>query len=117
MKTSISLNDMPFYAYHGVLEQERTVGNRFTVSVTIDYPFERAMQTDELDGTLNYAELYALVQREMKTPSKLLEHVAGRIINAIRREFPEVTGGRITITKQKPPIPGSVSPSAVTVEW
>ena len=75
------------------------------------------MQTDELDGTLNYAELYALVQREMKTPSKLLEHVAGRIINAIRREFPEVTGGRITIAKQKPPIPGSVSPSAVTVEW
>ena len=83
MKTSIELNRIRFFSYHGVAEQERRVGNDYEVSLRVDYPLERAMESDSLCDTLDYAALYALVAAEMSVPSQLLEHVAGRIWRAI----------------------------------
>ena len=82
MKTSIELNRIRFFSYHGVAEQERRVGNDYEVSLRVDYPLERAMESDSLCDTLDYAALYALVSAEMSVPSQLLEHVAGRIWRA-----------------------------------
>lgn len=79
MRTSITLDNLRFRARHGVMEQERAVGNTFVVALRLDYPFEEAMQTDNLEATLNYAEVYEVVKAEMGVPSRLLEHVAGRI--------------------------------------
>lgn len=115
MKTKISLT-MRMHAYHGVIPQERQVGNDFVVSITVCYPFEDAMSSDALDDTLSYAEVSAVVCREMAVPSKLLEHVAGRIIESLKQEFPQITGGKVRITKVKPPIPGDVV-AGVEVEW
>ena len=53
MTTRISLNRLRFHAFHGVMEQERRVGNDFEVSLTVDYPFEKALTSDDLDHTLN----------------------------------------------------------------
>ena len=44
----------------GVLPQETQVGNDYVVNLDVSYDFSRAMETDELAGTLNYAELYEL---------------------------------------------------------
>ena len=79
MTTYISLNKLRFHAFHGVMEQERRVGNDFEVSLTVEYPFEKAMESDDLCDTLNYAELYDVIAAEMRQPSDLLEHLAGRI--------------------------------------
>lgn len=65
MKTSIELNRIRFFSYHGVAEQERRVGNDYEVSLRVDYPLERAMESDSLCDTLDYAALYALVSAEM----------------------------------------------------
>ena len=92
MKTSIELNEMRFFAYHGVGSQERRVGNDYVVSLRVDCPIEGAMESDALEDTLDYAALYALVAAEMATPSLLLEHVAGRICRALTRTFPAVSG-------------------------
>ena len=54
------------------MEQERRVGNDFEVSLTVDYPFEKALTSDDLDHTLNYALLYDVIAAEMQQPSKLL---------------------------------------------
>lgn len=78
-RSKIYLKNVRFHAYHGVLPQETQVGNDYVVNLDVSYDFSRAMETDELAGTLNYAELYELVKQEMEIPSKLLEHVAGRI--------------------------------------
>lgn len=107
---------MRMHAYHGVMPQERQVGNDFVVALTVDYPFESAMSSDALEDTLSYADVSAVVGREMSVPSKLLEHVAGRIIESLRRDFPKIRGGKVRITKVKPPIPGDVV-AAVEVEW
>lgn len=117
MNTSITFDRIRFFAYHGVMEQERKVGNIFEVSLTIQYPFGKALVSDCLDDTLNYAALYDVVAAEMAIPSNLLEHVVGRIICHIRKAFPLIQGGKITLAKLTPPIKGEMASVSVTVEF
>ncbi len=100
---SITLNKCKFFAYHGVAEQEHVIGNHFEVTLKVYCAMDKAMINDDLTGTVNYAELYHLLEREMANPSKLLEHVAWRVIEAIKKQFPTISGGEITISKLTPP--------------
>ena len=100
----IILQDMRFYAYHGVLPQERIVGGDYTVSVEVETDVTDAIATDDVEQTLNYAALYEVVKREMLIPSNLLEHVAARIGKAVMDNFPQVQALDLTVTKQNPPM-------------
>ena len=100
----ISLRNVRFHAFHGVMPQERRVGGDFLVNLRVGYPLEQAMQSDEVSDTLNYAELYEVVKTEMMQPSNLLEHVAGRIADAVVKCFPQVTSIDLDLTKQNPPM-------------
>ena len=113
----IFLRNVRFHAFHGVLPQERQVGGDFMVTLRVGYPLERAMETDEVTDTLDYAALYALVEREMAVPSKLLEHVAGRIVKAVKASFPEVTSVDIELTKLNPPMGADCEGAAVEVHF
>ena len=104
MSSKIYLRNVRFHAFHGVLPQERIVGNDYLVNLVLDYDFSSAMQTDELQGTLNYAEVYQKVREEMAVPSKLLEHVAGRIAHRLFSDFPEIQKLQLSITKVNPPM-------------
>ena len=104
---TISLRDLSFRAYHGCLPQEQTVGGDFLVSVSLDLPATAAAtERDELSGTVDYASLYALVRDEMRVPSRLLEHICGRIGRRVLQVFPEVTAVEVSVTKCAPPIAG-----------
>ena len=103
-KGYILLSDLRFHAFHGVLPQERLVGGNFVVDLRVGYPLVQAMTSDQVNDTLNYASLYALVEREMQKPSSLLEHVAGRIAQAIAKTFPQALSIDLTLTKQNPPM-------------
>ena len=100
----IILRNVRFHAFHGVMPQERKVGADFLVNLRVGYPLEQAMQSDEVGDTLNYAALYEVVKAEMMQPSNLLEHVAGRIADAIVKHFPQVTSIDLALTKQNPPM-------------
>ena len=100
----ISLRNVRFHAFHGVMPQERKVGADFLVNLRVGYPLEQAMQSDEVSDTLNYAALYEVVKAEMMQPSNLLEHVAGRIADAVVKRFPQVTSIDLDLTKQNPPM-------------
>lgn len=99
----VKLDKIKIYAYHGLLPQEKTVGNWYEVSVTISFATQ-AVFTDDINDTINYAAIAEVVRHQMLTPSKLLEHVAGRTAKSIKEQFPEITTGTITITKLSPPI-------------
>lgn len=107
---------MRFHAFHGVMEQERRVGNDFEVTVEIFYSFERALYSDSLQDTVDYSLLYAIVEREMRIPSKLLEHVAGRIITAIKKEISATIVGEISISKLHPPFKCDMPCGGATVK-
>ncbi|MBR3471251.1 MAG: dihydroneopterin aldolase [Prevotella sp.] len=111
----IHLHNLRFHAYHGVLAQERRTGGEFVVNVRVAYPLRQAMQTDNVDDTLNYAELFEIINKEMQTPSSLLEHVAGRIGESIFRHFAQVSSVWLTIAKKNPPMGADSDGAAVEV--
>lgn len=100
----IRLDNVRLHGFHGVMPQERVVGADFMVSLRVGFDIAKAMETDDVDDTLNYATLYNKVKEEMAQPSKLLEHVAGRIARAIESDFPEACSIDLTITKVNPPM-------------
>lgn len=113
--SKIFLKNICFHAYHGVLEQENTVGNDYLVNLSLEYDFSRAMQTDELSGTINYAEVYELLKREMAKPSKLLEHVAGRIGDSLFAAYPSIKEIQLSVTKINPPMDADSDGAGVEV--
>lgn len=115
MSSKIYLRNVRFHAFHGVLPQEGIVGNDYLVNLVLDYDFSSAMKTDELQGTLNYAEVYQKVREEMAVPSKLLEHVAGRIAHRLFSDFPEIQKLQLSITKVNPPMGGDSDGAGVEV--
>ena len=115
LKKYIILKDVRFHAFHGVMPQETKVGADFLVNLRIGYPLGTAMESDEVGDTLNYAEVYALVAQEMKQPSKLLEHVAGRIVKTISKHFPLVTSIDLTLMKQNPPMGADAEGAGVEI--
>ena len=113
----ITLRQVRFHAFHGVMPQERQVGADFLVDVKVGYPLVQAMKSDEVGDTLNYAALYDLVASEMQQPSNLLEHVAGRIVRAIAQAFPQVTSIDLELTKLNPPMGADCEGASVEMHW
>lgn len=114
---TIEIENLKIYAFHGVLPQERTVGNMYQIDCIISTDFSRAMLTDCLDDTLSYADAVEVIQTEMKTSSNLLEHVGGRICKALRSRF----GNRIEnidlrIAKLAPPIDADIKTCAIHIQ-
>lgn len=102
--SSIFIDGLRLHAFHGVMEQERRVGADFLVFLRVHYNIKEAMDSDDVSDTVNYAELYELVKQEMARPSKLLEHVAGRIGRRILDDYRQVTAVDLRITKLNPPM-------------
>ena len=100
----IYLDNVRFHAYHGVLEQERKTGGDFLVSLRVGFPIEKAMCSDDVSDTLNYAALYEMVKKEITVTSKLLENVAYRICKKMTETYPEIESVELKITKKNPPM-------------
>lgn len=113
----IFLRDVRFHAHHGVFEQERTVGNEFSVNLRVSVEQTSGMADDNLEGTLSYADLYDAVAAEMAVPSRLLEHLAIRTVSRLRKDFPQILSGEIEITKIAPPIPGMRGEAGVALRF
>lgn len=114
-KDIVALEGMEFYAFHGFYEEEREKGNHFVVDVALTTSFEKAAETDDLSGTLNYEELHALVKAQMEIPTKLLERVAGRIIEKCFEQFSTVSEVKVSVAKKNPPIDAQIEQSKITM--
>ena len=100
----IRMEGMKFYAYHGVLPQENLVGANYYIDLRLKTDFSRAADTDELEGTVNYADIHAAVKEEMQITSQLLEHVCQRIARRLFHEFPIIEAIDISLFKENPPM-------------
>ena len=112
----ITLHEMRFYAYHGVFAQEQRVGNHFIVELTFWADIAESLHRDELEETISYADVYEVIKAEMAIPSRLLEHVVGRISERLFATFPRMQRIALTLSKCNPPFPGEVHSAAVTLE-
>ena len=101
---TITLDNLRFYAYHGAEPQEAIVGAWFTVTVAIKADVTKAILTDDLNGTINYAKVADVIKAQMQIRSALLEHVAGRIAQSLLNEFPTLQSVTVTVRKENPPV-------------
>jgi dihydroneopterin aldolase len=112
----ITLKGIKFDAFHGVHEEERLKGNAFEVDVTVSTDFTPdALFYDNLEGTLDYEEIYRCVSEEMNISAYLLEHVAYRIAKRLMKEFSQIQDVEIKVSKFKPPIGGPCEKTEVTL--
>ncbi len=112
---TITIDKLRLHCNHGVLEQERVVGNEFDVTVAFSYDATKAVMSDNIFSAISYAEVITVITRTMQTPSSLLEHVAGRVIDALATAFPSILSITVSITKIAPPIPVQMRGVTVTL--
>jgi dihydroneopterin aldolase len=112
----IEIEGMEFYAFHGHFEVEKVAGNRFLVNLLIEADCSKAALSDRLEDALDYQKAYRAVQQEMALPSDLLEHVAHRIIQRVKGEFPEASKVTVKVSKMNPPMGGQIERVSVTLE-
>lgn len=112
----IFLENIKIYAYHGVLPEENIIGTYYLVNAEFHADLWKATETDDLNDTISYADLNEIIDEEMVIPSKLLEHVAGRIIKKIHEKFPQISFIKIKITKTSPPMKGEMDGASVEFE-
>ena len=104
----IAIEDMKFKAYHGLYDFEQKNGGEFSVSVYIDFDSEKVGKTDNVVHTINYEEILAITTHEMQITSKMIEHVAYRIVHSLQLHFKNIEQIKLRITKHQPPLAGSV---------
>jgi 7,8-dihydroneopterin aldolase/epimerase/oxygenase len=109
----IRLNEMAFFGYHGALPEERSLGQRFIVDIEVEADLKKAGESDALEDTINYSELYTVAEDiVMGPPFNLIEAVAERIATRILSEQAAVEAVLVRIRKPGVPIPGSVLASS-----
>ena len=116
MKNIIALSGMEFYAYHGCFPEEKVIGTHFKVDAELHCDFMEAAQQDDLEKSINYQKVYALVKEEMSVPSHILEHVCFRIMKRLKKQFPEIFQSKVTVYKLNPALGGKTEWVAVTMK-
>ena len=106
---------MEFYAFHGHFKEEQIVGNKFLIDVTFETEMEKPMETDNLKDAVNYQRAYEIVKQEMQKKSHLLEHIAGRILNALYTELEGIKKATVKVSKLNPPVGGRGNSVSVVV--
>lgn len=112
----IKLEHIKFHARHGVLPQEQDVGAYFFVTLEVTTDVSAAIYTDKLSDTVSYADLYDCIKKEMAIPSKLIEHVAGRILNRLYSQFPSISHIRLMLTKENPPMGADCKEAGIIID-
>lgn len=111
----IYLNDLIFNGFHGVYPAEKKIGNTFKVDVRIQFtPSTKTI--DKLEQTIDYVQVYALIQKIMEVPTPLLETIVANIADQILAANPMTESVYVKITKLQLSVPYFEGTTAVDIE-
>ncbi|KIL52540.1 dihydroneopterin aldolase [Jeotgalibacillus soli] len=112
----IKVNDMEFYGYHGVFEEENKLGQRFRVNATLELDLSKAGTSDNVQDSINYADVYKLCKEVVEGESlNLVESVAERIASNMLNRFEKLHQCTVEVIKPDPPIPGHYNSVAIEI--
>ena len=111
----IKVEGIKLHAFHGCLPEEEKNGQEYIVDVVATGNFENAISSDDLKETVDYCVVYDTVKKEMAIRSKLIEHVCGRILKALKQVYPKIKFS-VTVIKPNPPVNGDVANASITLE-
>jgi dihydroneopterin aldolase len=111
----IYLNDLLFNGFHGVYPAEKKIGNTFKVDVLIQMtPATKTIH--KLEDTIDYVQVYALIQKIMEVPTPLLETIVANIADQILAAHPIAESVYVKITKQQLAVPYFEGTTAVDID-
>jgi dihydroneopterin aldolase len=112
----ITVEGMQFYSHHGYHKEEQVLGGKYTVDIYMKFNFDEAAVSDKLEKTINYEQIYRITRDEMEVHARLIEHVCKRILDAIKRNYPQLEYLKVRINKHSPPLKGYVDRVYVELE-
>jgi dihydroneopterin aldolase len=112
----IYLENIRTYSHHGCMKEETVIGSEYRVDLWVDADLSVASKSDDLKDTPDYVVLHQIVVDEMKTPSRLLEHVAQRIIDRIKSTVARLDRVQVKVSKINPPTGGDVKSVSVLLD-
>tara|TARA_B100000989_G_scaffold5559_1_gene3876 strand:- start:1304 stop:1672 length:369 start_codon:yes stop_codon:yes gene_type:complete len=116
MKATVKVENLKIYAFHGCMEEEKVIGSDYIVNICATCSVGKKAFEDEIEGTIDYADLARIVKREMYIRSKLLEAVVNRIINCCFDEISVLDQISVTVSKLNPPINADVDSVSVSID-
>ncbi len=112
----IRIEDIRCYAYHGCMDEEGVIGTDFSITIEVVTNLSISANSDKLSDTVDYVAISKVVQEEMNTRSKLIEHVTQRILNRLMEGFPSIEKSKVVVVKHNAPIQGDVQRVSVEME-
>ncbi|UOR10665.1 dihydroneopterin aldolase [Halobacillus amylolyticus] len=112
----IYLNSMEFWGYHGLFPEENKLGQRFYVDLELELDLKPAAQTDDMNQSINYGEIYEVTKKVVEGEArKLVETVAEQLSKKLLEHFELLDACRVKVTKPDPPIPGHYKSVAIDI--
>ena len=115
---TIRLKNCAFFARHGLLDEEETLGQRFYVDACLQVEPGAALEEDRMDATVDYGEAFAVIERIVTGQRRfLIESLAWEVARALAERFPQIRHSEITVRKPNAPVRGVLDHVEVTVVW
>ena len=113
----IIVNGLQIYAFHGVEPFEKQNGQRFVIDLTAELNLNRVCVNDNIDETVNYAQLIRVVQNVFTSEKyNTIERAAQVVCDAVLRNYPQIRRVHIVLRKPEAPVQCNVSYVAVELE-
>lgn len=101
----IELRGISAWAHHGVLAHETELGQEFTLDLVLHVDLSVAAASDELDDTVDYGTVASAAHAALVGPSaRLVEHVAGRVADAVLAVDPRIAAVDVALHKPAAPL-------------
>lgn len=103
----IIMKNLAFYGYHGVMEEEKTLGQKFFIDIELHAELSKAGKSDDVEDTIHYGEVYEVIKNRVEEwRFKLIEALAENIAQAVLDKFLSVQEIHVTVRKPEAPVPG-----------
>lgn len=113
----IIMKNMVFYGYHGVLEEEKLLGQKFHIDAELALDLKPAGESDDLNHTVSYAMVYETIESiATKEKFDLLEALAHKICGEILLSFERIETVLLKIKKPSAPVAGNFDYFAVEIK-
>lgn len=113
----IFIDNLEIFANHGVLKEENALGQKFVISVALECDTRHAGKKDNLDNSVNYADVCRLIEDVMKNNTyQLIEAAAENIAQEILIKYEKVRGVTVNLKKPWAPILMNVDTVGVEIE-
>jgi len=114
----IRLKNCAFFARHGVMDEEETLGQRFYVDAVLEVDPGRPLEDDSIDSTVDYGVAFTVIEKIITGARRfLIEALAMEVAKALTQRFPQIKRAEITVRKPNAPVPGVLDHVEVTVVW